>query len=160
MNGLHSEVFHDVKEDGTVTNIGAYERAAETIADALARYPSICIVIDLHRDTVFDDEGNLLRAVTLDGREPIAQIRAVVGTHSEESEDLALALGFTDALCAVDPTLARKPLLSENGQHGETVRQSGGLYALTLEIGTAANTYEEAVRAAVLAGKILADFLK
>lgn len=153
---VHAEVFHDVK-DGTVTSVGSYDRAAATVAEYLAQYPSIRCVIDLHRDVVFDEDGHLVRAVAKRDGEAVAQVRASVGTKENDAweESFALALLLSEALCDDGASVARMPLLSDAALLGNAAE-----LVLTLDVGTAANTLAESQRAAALVGEALAGVLK
>lgn len=154
---LHCTVLHDVDGTGEITNSGSYDRAAETVEGYLAEYPTIRYVIDLHRNTVLDENGNLLRAVTeINGKET-AQIMAVAGSGEgyDWESNLALALALTEKLNAESPTLCRAPVLK-----GSELNQSLAVHSLTLEIGTAANSLAEAENAVVLAADALAELIR
>ena len=153
---LHSALCHDVTEDGTVSNLGSYARSRETVERYRELYPSIRYVIDLHRDAVLDEDGNLLRAVTEVDGEAVAQVMAVVGSGGETpwERDLALALAFSEVLngeghrIARAPTLKGTPLLQEHTELG-----------LTLELGTAGNSLDEAKRAVPFVAKALFEVI-
>ena len=59
----------------------SYARAEETIKQYLAKYPSIRLVIDLHRDSVVKSTGELVRPVTLIDGGAAAQVMCVVGSN-------------------------------------------------------------------------------
>lgn len=153
---LHATIFHDVTEDGTVTYAGAYERAAETIRAYRTLYPTIRYVIDVGRDVVFDESGNLVRAVTVANGEPAAQVMTVVGSGDGTGYEanLSLALLLTEALNADGAALCRAPVLED-----AFLNQSLSVYGLTLEIGTAGNNLNEAKTAASLVGEALAKLI-
>lgn len=151
---LHATLLHD-----TVNGVGAYEgsyaRAAETISSYLSAYPSIRYVIDLHRDAVFDGDGNAVRAVTEVSGAPVAQVMAVVGSSENGTNfpwepNLSLALALSEELNR-DASVARSPMLRASSYNQELAPVS-----LLLEIGTAANSLKEAKNAAVLVGNALA----
>lgn len=139
---------------------GCYNRSLATIEKNLAAHPSISVVIDLHRDAITGSDGNYLKtAATIDG-ESTAQVLVIVGTdagglsHPDWQKNLSLGLRVQKDLCTLYPGLAR-PL------HLRTERFNGHVSpgALLVEIGSNANTMEEALRAARLFGRSLAHTL-
>ena len=155
ITAIHCAVMHD---DPTLS--GSYLRAAETVKAYLQMYPSIEYVIDLHRDAVTTSDGAFVRAVTEYDGEEVAQVMAVVGTdcngtaHENWSGNLALALQLRSALNQGGEALCR-PVSLRNSSYNQELAK----YALILEIGTAANSVEEAKRAATLVGEALAELI-
>lgn len=152
---LHCTVMHD---DPTLR--GSYERAAETIQAYLEKYPEICCVVDLHRDSVRDREGAYIRSVAEGTEEPTAQLLCVVGTDGNGTpceqweKNLALALQLRRVLNAGGASLCRPVSLRNSSFNQELAPMS-----ILLEVGCDANAIEEARRAAVRAGEALADLL-
>ncbi|MBQ2735410.1 MAG: stage II sporulation protein P, partial [Clostridia bacterium] len=155
ITAIHCAVMHD---DPTLS--GSYLRAAETVKAYLQMYPSIEYVIDLHRDAVTTSDGAFVRAVTEYDGEEVAQVMAVVGTdcngtaHENWSGNLALALQLRSALNQGGEALCR-PVSLRNSSYNQELAK----YALILEIGTAANSVEEAKRAATLVGEALSELI-
>ena len=96
---VHCSVMHD-----QVQYKDSYNRAEETIKQYLEMYPTIKLVIDLHRDSIVKSSGELVRPVTLVGDTPAAQVMCVVGSDSGDSSNprwqgnLALALKLRESL--------------------------------------------------------------
>ncbi len=136
---------------------GAYERSAESIRFYLEQYPTIRYVFDLHRDAVINSEGEYIRSVTSYKGEEIAQILPVVGSdangtvHPEWENNLALALQLRETLNELCPGICRPVSLRAASYNQELSK-----YSLLFEIGTGANSKEEALRAA----EYLAEALK
>lgn len=154
---LHCDTFHDLDENGTGTYSGSYDRMRETVESYLSQYPSIKYVIDLHRDAVLDGDGNVIRAVTeADGKEA-AQIMAVVGSGDgyDWESNLAFALALTESLNKDGKRLCRSPVLKSS-----SFGQELAIHSLILEIGTAANSLEEAENAARLTAAALASLIR
>ena len=157
-NGI--ETIHDTEYNDYPHYTGGYDRMEETISSYLAQYPSICMVIDLHRDAVADANGNLVgESVTLGG-EDYAPLMFVVGTdegglyHPNWRGNLSLALKLQallnreyDGLCR--SLSLRKERFNENQTPG----------SLLIEIGSTENTLEQALRTARVFGQTLASFL-
>lgn len=155
ITAIHCTVIHD-----SPTFSGSYSRAAESIQKYLEIYPSIEYVIDLHRDAVVTSKGEIVRSVAETEAGDVAQIMAVVGTdangtrHEHWEDNLALALKLRQQLNLGDANVCR-PVSLRNASFNQELAK----HSLLLEIGTAANSLEEAKRAAVLLGKTLAEML-
>ncbi len=155
ITAIHCTVMHDASGLG-----GSYARSAETVKRYLELYPNIEYVIDLHRDAVTTATGELVRAVGNDTEDAIAQILAVVGSdgngteHDRWVDNLALALQLREALNGTYPGLCR-PVSLRNASFNQELAP----YSILLEIGTCANSPEEAKRAAVLLADALAELI-
>ncbi len=151
---LHDRTLHDYPQYN-----GAYTRSYQTVEDYLARYPSIRIVLDIHRDALVGEDGTVYKAVTrIDGVDT-AQVMVVVGRGQNGSnphwmENLTLACKLQTSMNTLYPTLARPMTLRESSYNQEL---SSG--SLLVEVGTHGNTLQEALSAARLfarsAGQVL-----
>jgi len=138
----------DVIHNGTVHDYpsynGSYGRSLNTVEKILKSYPSINIVLDIHRDAL-GSGGKLRTASKVDGKD-CAKIMFVIGTdstslpHPAWNENLKLALKLQSVLNEKYPGLTRHIYISSNryNQH-----LSKG--ALIVEIGGDGDTLEEAV---------------
>ena len=153
---LHCEIAHD-RVDGSDTYVGAYDRANETVQRYLALYPSIRYVIDLHRDAVFDGNGDVVRPIAVVDGEAVAQVLMVVGSGDgvDHEGNLALALALQSELNHGDAGICRQILLRPS-----SYRQDYAPYALLLEIGSVGNSLDEAKRAALLVANALAELIR
>ena len=155
ITAIHCTVMHD--ELGLS---GAYERAAESIRFFLEHYPSIQYVVDIHRDAMLTDDGEYVRAVSQVDGKSIAQILPVIGSnaggweHENWEGNLALALQLRQELNQNESKLCR-PIMLRNS----TYNQEMAPYAILLEIGTGANSIDEAIAAATLAGAAFAKVI-
>ena len=152
ITAIHCTVMHDASGLS-----GSYERAAQSIQFFREHYPSIRYVVDLHRDAILTAEGEYVRAVTEVGGKSVAQILPVVGSdaggwvHSEWEGNLALALQMRQILNQNGASLCRPVMLRNH-----TYNQEMAPFAILLEIGTGANSIDEAIAAATLAGEAFA----
>ena len=152
---VHCTVMHDQTQYKD-----SYARAEETIRQYLARYPSIRLVIDLHRDSVVKSTGELVRPVTVVDGEAVAQVMCVVGSDWGGQENpnwqgnLSLALKLREDLNQTYQNLCRPAYLKSS-----TYNQELAPYSLLLEIGSSGNSLEEAQRAAVLVADSLSGFI-
>ena len=131
---------------------GSYVDARESIQYYLEEYPTIKLVLDLHRDASDGANGQLRTAATVNGQTS-AQLMLVLGTNHDDWEDnLSLGLKLQAQLETQNPGITRPTVL-------RTARFNQDLCpgALLVEVGAAGNTHQEALLAAeALADAILA----
>lgn len=148
LNDAGIETLHDTAlHDYPVYN-GAYDRALSTIETYLQQYPSIQMVLDVHRDATQDKDGNPTDFTTLLDGEACAQVMLVIGTdegglpHPNWQENLANALKLQAVLNRQAPGLCRDlDLRTERFNEHLT---PGSMLA---EFGSTGNTLAEAIRA-------------
>ena len=147
------EVIHDREIYDYPSYAGSYSRAGEAIEQYLAKYPSIAIVIDVHRDAI--GSGDVVYKTLAEGENnPCAQTMFVVGTnasgleHPDWKENLKLALYLQSAVYTQHPTLQRPVKLVS-----ERYNQQLTTGSLILEVGSNGNTLQEALNAIRLFGK-------
>ena len=153
---LHDKTKHDYPE-----YTGSYGRAAKTINSYLKKYPSIKIVLDLHRDSV-SAEGGKAKLVTKINGKNAAQVMLVMGSETggitgfpHWKENLSLAFKLQQTIEKQYPTLAR-PLMLASKKYNQSLTKG----SLLLEFGTEVNTLEEACYSAELVGNSLVSLLK
>ncbi len=152
---LHDESFNDYPAYS-----GAYDRTLEKIQQWLAQYPTIQMVIDVHRDAAANADGSPVRhAVSLDGEET-AQLMLVVGTdeggltHPNWRDNLSWALKLQAVLERMYPGLCRDLDLRT-----ERFNQHMTAGSLLVEVGSSGNTLREALAAARDLGEGLAALI-
>lgn len=122
---------------------GAYTRSRKTIQSYLAQYPSIQLVLDLHRDAVEVSYGQLHTRCDI-GEDTAAQLMVVLGTNYDTWQDnLSLALKLHAQLERQAQGLTR-PLQLRSQRFNQDLSPG----CLLIEIGAAGNTHTEALRAA------------
>jgi stage II sporulation protein P len=88
-------------------------RSLEAIESYLQEYPSIKIVIDLHRDALVDTDGTTYKTVAQIDGQTCSQVMLVMGSndsglqHDSWQENLKLALRLQYSMNELYPTLAR-----------------------------------------------------
>ena len=149
-------VIHDRELHDYPSYNGSYNHARKAVEQHLEAHPSICLVLDLHRDASGDLKNQMRTKATVNGKAS-AQIMLVVGTngtglkHPNWKENLALALKLQVQMERCAPGICRN--LNLRGQRFNQDKSPG---ALLVEVGAAGNTREEALRAVeVLAQAIL-----
>ena len=142
------EVLHATALNDDPAYSGAYDRMLTTIEGYLTQYPSIQLVLDVHRDAVENPDGTQVCYTTQLRGEDCAQVMLVVGTdeggleHPNWRENLANALKLQATLNRSYPGLCRPIDLRTERFNAHT---SPG--ALLAEFGAAGNTLPEAIRA-------------
>lgn len=160
LNAAGITALHDTTEHDYPKYTGSYSRAAKTINGYLKKYPSIKIVLDLHRDAAANGNDKIKLTTEIGGKRA-AQVMLVMGSQSGSQthfpnwkENLKLALRLQQTLENKYPTLARPLSLTSSGYNESLTKGS-----LLIEFGTDANTVEEAHYSAGLVGNALADLL-
>ena len=150
---IHDRSYHDYPSYN-----GSYGNARMSIEDYLRQYPSIRMVLDIHRDASDGSDGTQLVTVGTVGGQRSAQLMVVVGTdatgnyHPNWQQNLSLALKLTAVLEQENPGVTRPVNL-----RGERFNMDMTPGSLLIEVGGAGNTHEEALLAAnALARGILA----
>ena len=152
------EVIHDTTLFDYPNYNDGYIRSSAAVEQWLKEYPSIQLVIDLHRDALETADGSTIYKTVAGTVDNCAQVMMVMGTdamgqtHPNWRVNLALAVELQNALCAKWATLARPIVLrpSRFNQH-----QSTG--EILLEIGTHGNTLQEAITAGRLFARTIVE---
>ena len=149
---LHDRTFHDYPSYN-----GSYNSARNTIADYLQQYPSIRMVLDIHRDAVTTESGDHLTTSATVGGIPSSQLMIVIGTdatgnhHPNWQTNLSLALKLTAQWERLCPGITRPIYL-----RGERFNMDMTPGSLLIEVGASGDTHAQALEAAkVLARGIL-----
>ena len=153
---VHCTIMHD-----SVQYKDSYARAEETIKRYKEEYPTIKLVIDIHRDAIIKSSGEVVRPITQIDGETVSQIMCVVGSDWEGDNcdnwerNLSLALKLKEKLNAVCTNLCRPVNLRSH-----TYNQELSEYSLLLEVGASGNSFLEAMRAATIIGNELCSLIK
>ena len=140
-NGI--PVIHDRELHDYPSYNGSYTRTRRVIQDYVNQYPSIQLVLDLHRDAAGEGCNQMRTSATVDG-EPSAQLMLVMGTNYDSyPENLSLALKLHAQLEQQCPGITR-PLQLRAARFNQDLCPG----SLLVEVGAAGNTHPEARRAA------------
>lgn len=122
---------------------GSYVDARKAIQAALEEYPSIRLVLDLHRDASGSARSQLRTLAQVEGQDS-AQLMLVLGSnHKGYSENLSLALKLHTQLERQAPGITR-PLQLRPQRFNQDLCPG----AVLVEVGGAGNTRQEALLAA------------
>ncbi len=140
---------------------GSYANARRTVKKHLEQTPSLCLLLDVHRDALESSSGKQLpTSITVDGRS-VAQIMLVVGTNAgglynpDWQQNLALALKLQYQLERLCPGICRYISLRR-----ERFNQDLLPGTVLVEVGAAGNTLKEALAAAEILAQAIANLSK
>ena len=153
ISALHDRTLHD-----EVSYNGSYTLARQTIEQYLIQYPSIRLVLDLHRDAAEDDAGNQINYTVTAPAGKAAKLMLVMGTdaggfnHPNWAENMALAVKLQATLEKIQPGICR-PVYVRTSRFNQDLSPG----ALLIEVGAAGNSRQEALLATdILAQAIIA----
>lgn len=153
-------VIHDTTTHDTAYN-GAYSRSRETVKKHLQENPDIQVVLDVHRDAVHTSSTSKVKtAATINGKKA-AQVMIITGAEEGDvksfpnwKKNLCFSLHLQKAMEETFPGLTRPVMFCQRKYNMDLSANN-----ILLEVGTDANTLEEAVYAGRLVGVALAKLL-
>lgn len=162
LNDAGISTIHDTTQYDKEAYSGSYERARVKTKEWLKKYPSIDVVIDLHRDSITYDSGTKLRPeVTVNGKSA-AQIMICTGSNSGKVEgydnwlsNFRFAIRLQQSCEKKYKNLAR-PLYFVSKKYNHDLCNG----SLLIEVGSEANTLEQAKYSARLTALAMIDALK
>lgn len=139
LNVIHDRSLYDYPKYA-----GAYSRSGAGVKEYLERYPTVKLVLDVHRDALVGGDGTVYKVVTdIDGVKT-AQVMLVVGSgegHPNWEKNLTLAAKLQKNLDTLYPTLARPMTLRQS-----VYNQNLSAGSLLVEVGSHGNTLQEALQ--------------
>lgn len=151
---IHDTTIHDY------TYNGSYGRSAETIQNILNKYPSIEIALDIHRDAIVKTDEMIVKPTSVIDGKNVAQVMIIAGCDNGTMNmpnwphNLKFAVRFQDKMESMFPGLTR-PILFDYRSYNQKMTNG----SLLVEVGSHANTLDEAIYAGQLVGKALASYL-
>ena len=153
---LHDETLNDYP-----SYTGSYANSRAVVQQYLAQYPSIKVVLDVHRDAIETENGSRMAPVcTVDGRQA-AQVMIICGCDNGTTvqlpdwrQNLRVAAAWERAMEGMYPGFTRPVLFSYRFYNQDLTTGS-----LLIEIGGHGNNLNEALYAGQLAAKGLAAAL-
>lgn len=140
------QVIHDTTLFDYPAYNGAYDRSKAAVEQWLAQYPTIKIVLDVHRDALVGSGGEVYKLVSEEAGKKVAQVMLVVGTsgsgaeHPRWKDNLAFAVKLQKGLTRGYDSLAR-PIVLRNSRYNQQLSPG----SLLVEVGGHGNTLTEAV---------------
>lgn len=153
-------VIHDREIHDTSYN-AAYDSSRKSVVEYLEKYPSIEITIDVHRDSITYKNGTKVKPTAFVNDKKAAKMMIISGCEYGSVKNfpnweynLRFACSVTDKLNSLYPELMRPILFSERKYNMDLTKNS-----FLLEIGTDANTLDEACYSGRLFANTLADLI-
>lgn len=152
---IHDKTIHDASYSGS------YDRSAKTVKKWLSEYPSIILSLDVHRDAIhYDGKVKSKPTATIDNKKA-AQIMIIAGCESGDvtnfpnwKDNLTFSCKLQKTAEELYPNLMRPIFFCSRKYNMDMTR-----YSMLLEMGTDANTLDEAVYSGRLVGNALAKML-
>ena len=146
LNVLHDTALYDYPDYNE-----AYSRSKAGVEGYLAQYPTIQVVLDIHRDALVGEDGAIYKPILQVDGEPAAQVMLLVGSDDagadfpDWQEHLALAMDIQSRMNSLWPGLAR-PITLRTARFNQQLTKG----SLLVEVGSHGNTLEEALAGARL----------
>ena len=157
-NGI--SVVHDTTLYDYPSYKGSYERSIVSVRNYLAKYPTIRVVLDMHRDALVGSNGAIYKPVTNIDGEQVAQMMIVLGSndgglsHPNWKENVRFAIWLQKRLNEDYPTLAR-PMSLRTSRYNQQLSTG----SILVEMGSHGNSLQEALGTARLLGTSLSSLL-
>ncbi|NBI65745.1 stage II sporulation protein P [Pseudoflavonifractor sp. 60] len=148
------QVIHDTTLCDYPAYNGAYDRSKAVAEQWLEQYPTIQVVLDVHRDALVGSQGEIYKMVSTEAGEKVAQVMMVLGTdaggaaHPRWKDNLAFALTLQRSLVKGYTSLARPTVLRKSRYNQQLSPGS-----ILVEVGGHGNTLSEAIAG----GRLWAD---
>lgn len=141
---------------------GAYSRSRVTVEKYLEQYPTIEIVLDVHRDAIYySDTSHCKPTAEINGKKA-AQIMIITGAEEgyitdfpHWEDNLRFALCFQKTAEEMYEGLMKPIYFCQRKYNMDTAKCS-----LLLEMGTDANTLDEALYSAYMTGQVLTRIIE
>ena len=154
-------VIHDTEIHDKPYN-GAYSHSRKAVEKYLKQYPSICVVLDIHRDAIYQSDGKRVKPTAVINGKKAAQMMIIVGmmnTKSVPNPHTADNLAFGARLQQVAHRRyagLMRPMVLADARYNQQL--STGM--ILVEVGSDVNTLPEAIYAAELLGNSLVETVK
>lgn len=158
IGAVHAKEHHD---DPSYN--GSYARSEETIYKYMEKYPSIKVIIDVHRDSIgYDDERGKIKPTFVANGKKAAQIMIMSGYDPfndygfpDWEYNLRFALRLQEKAETMYPGMTR-PLYFGDFAYNMFINTG----SLLIEVGTEVNTLDEAKYSGELLGEVMSSVLK
>ncbi|MEG2074382.1 MAG: stage II sporulation protein P, partial [Angelakisella sp.] len=154
-------VLHDTEQHDHPTYNGAYDRSRDTVKAYLAKYPTISVTIDLHRDGIIRSDNTVLKPIVEVEGKKAAQLMIIAPCDDGSvgvphwKENLRFACELQQTIDCSVPDLCRPIFFCYRNYNLGLTDAS-----LLFELGTNGNTLEEAKYTAKLIAEPFAETLR
>lgn len=147
------QVVHDTTLCDYPAYNGAYDRSKAVVEQWLEQYPTIKVVLDVHRDALVGGNGEVYKMVSTEAGRKVAQVMMVLGTDAKAShprwkDNMAFALTLQRNLVKGYASLVRPTVLRTSRYNQQLCPGS-----ILVEVGGHGNTLSEAIAG----GRLWAD---
>lgn len=153
-------VVHSTTQHDNPSFNGAYNREKETVEAYRKKYPDIKVIIDLHRDAIEPDGNTRVKPTAVINGKKAAQIMILSGCENgymnfpDWAENLRFNAILEDKIEAAYPGLTR-PVYFNYSKYNQNLLTGATL----IEVGSHANTIDEAVYTAKLIARPIYEAL-
>lgn len=149
---VHDKIMHDAPSYNN-----SYSHARAETKKNLAKYPSVSLVLDIHRDAVENKSGQQVKFTVETEKGTAAQLMLVVGTdarltHADWPENMAMAVKLHALLEKKYPGICR-PISFRSQRFNQDLSPG----ALIVEVGAAGNSRQEALLAVEILGQAVLE---
>lgn len=155
-------VIHVTKQYDYPSYNGAYDRTSAMIDEYLKQYPTLTVLLDIHRDAIQYENGTKVKPTAVINGKKSAQIMIISGCEEgnvtgfpDWMQNLRFALQIQKTAENSFPGLMRPLFFCARKYNMHKSHNS-----LLIEMGTDGNTMDEAVYAGELLGKVLVETLQ
>ncbi len=151
---IHNATIHDYPSYN-----GSYERSAKTVKSILEEYPSIKVVLDIHRDAIASEDSLIQPVTEVDGKKA-SQIMIISGCDDGTMNMPDYLYNFRLA-CMIQQEMESsyagltRPILFDYRKYNQDLTTG----SLLIEVGSHGNTLEQSRYAGELIGKSVAEVL-
>lgn len=155
---IHDTEIHDLSYNG------AYAHSRKKVEEYLKKYPTIEVVLDIHRDAIQQSDGTKIKPTARIQGKKAAQIMLISGCQEEGNPienfpdwryNLTFAVHLQNQLEAMFPGITR-PLYFCPRKYNMNLTHC----SLLVEVGSDSNTLEEAVYTGKCIGTALSEIMK
>lgn len=152
--------YHDTTVHDYPSYNGSYDRSRETVEELLQKYPSIKVVLDVHRDAIERESGEIIAPTVNIGGKSCAQVMIICGCDDgtmgmpDCMKNLRTASLFEQHMESRYKGLTR-PVLYDYRKYNQDLTTG----SLLIEVGGHGNSLEQAVYAGELSARGIADAL-
>ncbi|MDE5859986.1 MAG: stage II sporulation protein P, partial [Oscillospiraceae bacterium] len=151
-------VIHDTTKHDYRSYNNSYDRSRETVSAILEEYPSIKIVLDIHRDAIERESGERIAPVAEINGKNAAQVMIICGCDDGTMGMPNYLKNFRFA-CMLQQQMESgyegltRPILFDYRKYNQDLTDG----SILIEVGGHANSIEQAVYSGELIGKSLAE---
>lgn len=154
-------VVHAKEQHDNPSYDGAYDRSYDTIQEYMSKYKEIKVVLDIHRDSMTADDMTRYKPTFTYNGQKAAQIMIMTGHDDGDGDFACWEQNLNFALKLQDKCESKYKGMTRPLNFGEfTYNMNVNSGSLLIEVGTDANTLDEALLTGEMLGNALAEVLQ